>query len=263
MHRAEINGVTRHVRPVSFHDHFSRDAGSYAAFRPRYPASLFAALAATVPRHDSAWDAGTGNGQAAVALADHFVHVVATDASTAQIAAASPHERVEYRVARSDASGLDDDSADLVTVAQALHWFDIPAFFAEARRVLRPHGVVAAWTYGLMTIDPAIDQIIADFENRKVGPYWPGERRLVDTGYRTVEFPFDELSLPTFVMEQPMTLDTLAGYMRTWSSVARYMQAHGDDPVGPFIDAIAPWWGDKTRVRTVSFPLSVRAGRRE
>jgi SAM-dependent methyltransferase len=248
---------------MSFHDHFSRNASSYAAFRPRYPAALFAALASTVPRHDAAWDAGTGNGQAAVALADHFAHVVATDASPAQIAAARPHERVESRDPRAESSRHDTRSTDLVTVAQALHWFDIPAFFAEARRVLRPNGVVAAWTYGLMTIDPAIDQIIADFESKKVGPYWPGQRALVDTGYRTVDFPFDELSFPSFAIEQPMTLDTLTGYVATWSSVARFVQAHGEDPVAPFIAEITPWWGDRKRTRIVSFPLSVRAGRRE
>ena len=247
---------------MSFNDLFSRDAGSYAAFRPRYPTALFAALAGTVGRHDTAWDAGTGNGQAAVALADHFAHVVATDASAAQIAAAKPHNRVEYRVARAEASGLDAESMDLVTVAQALHWFDIPAFFAEARRVLRPNGVVAAWTYGLMTIDPAIDQIIHDFEHRKVGPYWPAERELVDSGYRTIDFPFDELSFSTFVIEQLMTLDALAGYVRTWSSVARYVQANRDDPVAPFIAEIAQWWGDRAQARKVSFPVTVRAGRR-
>ena len=248
---------------MSFHDHFSRNASSYAAFRPRYPAALFAALANAVSRHDAAWDAGTGNGQAAVALADHFSHVVATDASAAQIAAAKPHERVEYRVARAEMSGLATGSIDLVTVAQALHWFDIPTFFAEVRRVVRSNGVVAAWTYGLMTIDPTIDQIIADFENRKVGPYWPGARALVDTGYRTVDFPFEELSFPSFAIEQPMTLDTLTGYVRTWSSVARFVQAHGEDPVAPFIAEIAPWWGDRERTRIVSFPLTVRVGRHE
>jgi SAM-dependent methyltransferase len=248
---------------LSFNDLFSRDSGSYAAFRPRYPAALFAALAGTVDRHDTAWDAGTGNGQAAVALADHFTHVVATDASAAQIAAATPHKRVEYRVARAEASGLDDESTDLVTVAQALHWFDIPTFFAEVRRVLRSDGVVAAWTYGLMSIDPAIDQIIHDFEHRKVGPYWPAQRELVDSGYRTIDFPFDELSFPTFVIEQPMTLDILAGYVRTWSSVARYRQANGDDPVAPFIADIAQWWGDSEHARTVRFPVRVRAGRRQ
>ena len=248
---------------MSFIDLFSRDAGSYAAFRPRYPAALFAALAATVSRHEAAWDAGTGNGQAAVALADHFTHVVATDASAAQIAAAKAHDRVEYRVARAEASGLGDESIDLVTVAQALHWFDIPVFFAEARRVLRPDGVVAVWTYGLMSIDPAIDQIIDDFENRKVGPYWPGERQLVDTGYRTIDFPFDELSLPAFVIEQSMTLDTLDGYVRTWSSVARYVKANGGDPVAPFMAEIAQWWGDRAKARKVCFPVTVRAGRRQ
>jgi SAM-dependent methyltransferase len=247
---------------MAFNDLFSRDASSYATFRPRYPASLFTALAGIVSRHDAAWDAGTGSGQAAVALAEHFARVIATDASAAQIAAAQAHARVEYRVARSESSGLGDATVDLVTVAQALHWFDIPAFFNEARRVVRPGGVVAVWTYGLLTIDPAIDGRIEEFEMKTVGPYWPAERTLVDSGYRTIEFPFDEIDLGPFVIEQEMTLDVLTGYMGTWSSVAGYIKARGEDPVAPFIAGIADGWGDRARARVVRWPVTVRAGRR-
>ena len=247
---------------MSFHELFSRDSRAYAAFRPRYPAALFAALAGIAERRDAAWDAGTGSGQAAVALAAHFGRVFATDASAAQIAAAQPDERVEYRVAPAEASGLDTESVDLVTVAQALHWFDIPAFFAEARRVLRPRGVVAVWTYGLMRIDPAIDGMIDDFEMKTVGPFWPANRALVDSGYRTVDLPFDELPFPRFDIVQPMTLDTLSGYVGTWSSVGRYVAARGDDPVAPLIARLAPWWGDPQLARTVTFPISARVGRR-
>jgi SAM-dependent methyltransferase len=247
---------------VAFHELFSRDSRAYAAFRPRYPAALFAALAEVAERRDAAWDVGTGSGQAAVALAAYFGHVFATDASAAQIAAAQPDDRVEYRVAPAEASGLDTGSVDLVTVAQALHWFDIPAFFAEARRVLRPRGVLAVWTYGLMRIDPAIDGIIDDFEMNTVGPFWPANRALVDSGYRTVDFPFDELPFSHFDIEQPMTLDMLAGYVGTWSSVGRYVAARGDDPVAPFIARLSPWWGDRQLARSVTFPITARVGRR-
>lgn len=248
---------------MGFQDLFSRDSASYAAFRPRYPASLFAALAGTVGRHEVAWDAGTGNGQAAVALAGHFERVIATDASATQIAAAQPHARIEYRVARAEASGLEDESVDLATVAQALHWFDIPAYFEESRRVLRPGAVIAAWTYGLMSIDPAIDGLIEDFEMTIVGPYWPAQRALVDSGYRTIDFPFEELDFPAFRMEQEMSLEMLAGYAGTWSSVAAYRKARGEDPVAPFVATIAGWWGDSARRRVVQFPLTVRVGRRD
>lgn len=247
---------------MAFQDLFSRDSSAYAAFRPRYPAALFSALAGAVARHDTAWDAGTGNGQAAVALAERFARVVATDASASQIVAAQPHPRVEYRVARSESSGLADASVDLVTVAQALHWFDIPAFFSEARRVLRPGGLLAMWTYGLMSIDPAIDGQIEAFEMTEVGPYWPAQRSLVDSGYRTIDLPFEEIDVPPFVMEHEMSLDMLAGYVGTWSSVAGYRKARGEDPVAPFIARIGEWWGDPTLPRVVRFPVTVRAGRR-
>jgi ubiquinone/menaquinone biosynthesis C-methylase UbiE len=175
-------------------DHFGRVAGEYATFRPHYPDTLYQWLASIAPNHRLAWDAGTGNGQAAVALADYFSRVLATDFSVGQIGQAIAHPRIEYRVAPAEQSGLDDQSADLVTVAQALHWFDIPAFFTEVERVLVPSGVVAAWTYGVVHADSTeTDQILNDFYYREIGPWWPENRRLVEEGYQTIAFPFHRL----------------------------------------------------------------------
>jgi ubiquinone/menaquinone biosynthesis C-methylase UbiE len=131
---------------VTFKDHFSRLAAQYAEFRPRYPGALFDLLARVGPARELAWDCACGSGQATLDLVERFGSVVATDASAQQIAAAKPHPRVEYRVARAEDSGLESKSVDVITVAQSLHWFDRPAFYAEARRVLRPHGVLAVWT---------------------------------------------------------------------------------------------------------------------
>lgn len=247
-------------RLVTFKDHFSSRAADYAVFRPRYPDALFEFLASEAPARDAAWDCATGNGQAAVGLARHFTRLVATDASEAQIAQATPHPRVEYRVAVAENSGLPDRSIDLVTVAQALHWLDRAAFFREARRVLAPRGLVAVWCYGQAQIEPAIDAILRRFYSETVGPYWPPERPIVDSGYRTIEFPFHELSTPSLSIDRELTLDELAGYLRTWSATRRYIDDHGVDPVGDVIAEIAPIWGDRSARHAARWPLSVRAG---
>jgi len=208
-----------------------------------------------------AWDCATGSGQAAIGLADHFEQVEATDASAAQLAAALAHPRVRYRQAPADASGLPPRSVDLVTVAQALHWLDRPAFYAEAGRVLVPGGVVAAWCYGLVELGAGLDQLIHAFYERTVGPYWPPERALVDSGYRTIDFPFAELPLPSVTMEAEVTLEELAGYLGTWSAVLRYRAARGHDPVAPLLDRLGLEWGGPKRRRTARWALAIRAGR--
>ena len=243
-----------------FADHFSRAAAAYSAGRPRYPDSLFEDLAAHAPSRDTAWDCATGNGQAAVALARHFDEVVATDGSEEQLARAVPHPRVRYVRALADSCGLPDGWASLVTAAQALHWFDLEPFYAEVRRVLRPGGLVAVWTYNLVEIDPDIDRRIATFYRETVGPFWPGERRLVEDGYRGLDFPFDEIEVPVQTMEADWTLHDLSRYLRSWSASIRYQSAHGHDPVAPFVRNLEPVWGPSDRRRTLRWPLEVRAG---
>ena len=186
---------------------------------------------------------------------------MATDASAAQLAAALAHPRVRYRQAPADASGLPPRSVELVTVAQALHWLDRPAFYAEARRVLVPGGVVAVWCYGLVELGPGLDELIRAFYDQTVGPYWPPERALVETGYRTIDFPFVELPLPPVAMEANVTLAELGGYLGTWSAVLRYRSARGHDPVAPLLDRLGPGWGGPEGRRTARWELAVRAGR--
>ena len=246
---------------MSFQDHFSRTAASYAAYRPAYPPALFAELARLAPAHDVAWDCATGSGQAAIGLAQHFERVIATDASAAQIAAAVPHERVEYRVARAEASGLADRSVPLVTVAQALHWLDLAAFWHEVRRVLRSGGVVAAWCYGTLEMGPDIDPLLDEFYSATVGPYWPPERRHIESRYREIPFPFDEIAMPPMWMEHALTLPALAGYLGTWSAVQRYRDSNGRDPIAPLVARLAERWGAPDRARLARWELGLRVGR--
>lgn len=250
----------RDRRPIAgFIDHFSSHAASYAKFRPLYPAALFHYLALRAPGTALAWDCGTGNGQAAIGLAERFHHVLATDPSAAQVATARPHPRVEYRVALYD-TALAPASVQLVTAAQALHWMDVDAFVREARRVLQPGGLLAAWCYSLCHIDPGIDELVEFFYRVTVGAYWPPERRLVDEGYRSVALPIDELDVPRFDLVADMTLPHFLGYVETWSAVQRCIAGRGRDSFEAFARSVGERWGAPSIARRVTFPLHVRAG---
>jgi SAM-dependent methyltransferase len=253
------SAVRAHCHRVSFKDHFSSQSSIYAKSRPRYPVALFAELAALAPARTLAWDCGTGNGQAAIGLAELFEQVVATEPSAAQLAEATPHPRVRYEQSAERFEGIADASVDLVTVAQAAHWFDRPMFYEEVRRVLRPGGVVALWTYALCSITPPIDAAIFEFYQGAIGPFWPPERRHCETGYRELDFPFVELPFPSLAMEHAWTLGEMATYLRSWSAVTRYATTIGVDPVLELEEELAPLWGDGRR--KIVWPLAGRIGR--
>ena len=214
------------------------------------------------PHTRVAWDCGTGSGQAATALAEHFALVVATDPSTAQLAHAAPHARVRYAAMTAERSALASGAASVITVAQALHWFDRPAFFAEARRVLAPHGVIAVWSYGVATLhDELLDAVVRRFHGETMGPYWPPERRLVDEGYRGLVFPFEPVPAPPFAMEAAWTLSQFAGYLSTWSAVQRARAETGRDPIPDVTESLRRAWASDGAVRRVEWPLTLLAGR--
>ena len=243
-------------------DHFSGHATDYARFRPNYPERLFDWLAAQTAGHDRAWDVGCGNGQASLPLATHYAQVVATDLSAEQIAQAPAHPRIRYHAAPSHLSGLADASCDLVTIAQALHWFDFDAFYAEVRRVLKPGGLIAAWTYQLLRADPAIDAVLEDFYRRQLGPHWPPERRWVDLGYREMPFPFSEIATPAMEIRLEWSLPDLLAYLGTWSATQRCIQAEARDPTLALGERLAPLWGPPDTLRTIIWPMALRAGRK-
>ena len=247
-------------RPEGFKDHFSAQAEDYAKFRPRYPEELFRYLATIAPGKQLAWDCATGNGQAAVALAEVFERVIATDASETQIGNAEAHPRVEYRVAPAEESGIESNTVDLITVAQALHWFDLERFYAEARRVLKPEGVVAAWAYKLAQVDPAIDRVVNHYYSEVVGAYWPPERVLVEK-FEELAFPFPEIAAPSFEMVAEWNVPHLTGYLRTWSATQRFMAGNQRDPLKDVEEDLRSAWGDAGQPRRVIWPLTVRVGR--
>jgi SAM-dependent methyltransferase len=240
-------------------DHFSGHAADYARFRPGYPPAMFDWLAAQTADHQLAWDCGCGNGQASRPWAERFARVLATDLSSEQIAHAPAHPRIDYQVAPAEASGLDDRSADLVGVAQALHWFDLPRFYAEVRRVLKPEGLFAAWTYQLLRAEPAVDAVLMDFYTRVLGSYWPPERRWVDAGYRGMPFPFREIATPRFEIRLQWTRDDLLAYLGTWSATRRFIAAEGRDPTGALDGVLKAVW--PAGRREIVWPIALRAGR--
>ena len=243
-------------------DHFGKVAASYAEHRPTYPAGLFHWLAEECASHDMAWDCGAGNGQASIALANHFDKVIATDLSDSQIANAKAHADVDYRVAPAEASGLPSSCADIVTIAQALHWFDLEKFYSEVRRVLKPDGLIAAWSYGMIVVtNDATNDCLQHFYRHVIGPYWPPERHHVETGYRDLAFPFERIKTPNLTMNVEWTLNQLLGYLRSWSASARYHSATGIDAVNELSNELITTLPTSEEFIEVQWPLSILAGR--
>ncbi len=246
---------------TSFKDHFSGRAGEYTRYRPGYPVALFDWLSGQVIRHETAWDCGCGNGQAAVELAPYFRQVMATDPSRQQIEKALPHERISYSVATAEESGLEAESIDLIVVAQALHWFDFERFYREVRRVADPDGLLAAISYGEVSVEGTPDKVVSHFYHDIIGPFWPPERRYVDEGYRNIPFPFAEIETPDFEMQAFWTLEQLNGYLGTWSAVKEYELTKGENPLDVIGAELQSAWPDPEQPRRVSWPLALRVGR--
>lgn len=245
---------------MSFPDLFSEGSREYARHRPSYPEALFEAIAERSPSRELVWDCGTGSGQAAQGLAAHFRRVIATDGSAAQLAHAARRANIDYVCAVAERRVLREQSANCITVAQALHWIDRRRFYEIVREVARPGALVAFWTYSLTHIDPAIDAEVTALHARlHAGGYWAPERALVDDHYRSLDFPFDEIVFPAMDMVADWRVEDLAEYIATWSAVRALVKSEGEEPFAAWVGRLRNAWGSAER-RIVRWPLAVRAG---
>jgi SAM-dependent methyltransferase len=240
---------------------FSGVAAEYAASRPLYPRELFEWLASSVTQRRAAWDVATGNGQAAVGLAGHFTRVVATDRSHAQVGHGMRHPRIEYRVAPAEESGLAPDSMDLVAVAAAIHWFDLPRFYEEARRVIHAGGTLAAWTYHAAHVGRPLDRVLGPFYQDVVGGHFAPGARMVDARYEGLSLPGEPLKPPSFSVSVRWNADQVLRFVRTWSGVQSYMAVARKDPVVEIEEAVREALGGGDSAVELRWPLYLRAAR--
>ena len=253
-------GRARHD-PRPARNWFDQGGGAYARFRPEYPPGLAAGLAALAPDRRLAADVGCGSGQLTRLLAPHFDSVIGLDPSADQIAHAVPDARIAYRCASAERLALADRSVSLMTAAQAAHWFDLPAFYAEARRTVAPGGILALISYGVLALDPALDDRFQAFYRDEIGPWWPPQRKLVDAGYATIDFPFEELDPPALQIRLDWRLPEFLGYLLTWSAVRRAREAGREDVLRRFAGDISAAWGDEDTRRPITWPVRMRLGR--
>ncbi len=232
-------------------------------YRPSYPDELYAFLFKHTNRFGRALDCGTGNGQVAVRLAEKFDEVIGIDISKEQIARAFEGERITYKVADASESGLDSESVDLITAAQALHWFNTDKFYREVERILKPSGLLACWGYGLCTVNDQIDPLIQSFYDDVIGPFWPRQRMHIEEEYNSLRFPYPTINHPDVWIKKSWNLDQLLGYFRSWSSTQRYMQYKGYDPVRMLAVRLKRYWGDTEEPKHIYWPVFIKAGKKE
>lgn len=245
-------------------DKFSKQSEAYKKFRPTYPDALYRELLKWVQKRDCCWDCGTGNGQVASALSPYFRTVCATDISQKQIQYAGNRDNIVFKVERAENTSFADNQFDLITVAQAIHWFDITAFQKEVRRVAKTGCLLAVWGYGLLRVSPAVDELMDYFYKEVVGSYWDKERRHIDASYKTIDLDFQSISIDSdFAITVQWDLNHLQGYLNTWSSVQNYVERNdGENPVDDLMERLSPVWG-KTELKNVNFPIFIKASRVE
>lgn len=241
-------------------DNFSAQSELYARYRPVYPDALYDFIFSLRPHYANAWDCGTGNGQVAARLAEHCHLVFATDISQQQLDKAIQKENIHYLHARSEATNLPESNIDLITVAQAIHWFDFDAFYREVYRVAKPDAVIAVWCYNLPRICPEVDAVLDEFYNYTLHGYWDAERKYIDDNYTTIPFPFNEVEeVPALTIDTIWNLNHLLGYLDSWSAVQHFIAKHGDAPLGVVAESFRQVWPRESTME-VQFPVAMRVG---
>lgn len=240
-------------------DNFSKQAPVYAQYRPEYPPALFDHTLRFVKEKNLAWDCGTGNGQSAKVLSNYFQKVFATDISQKQIDNAHKEANIFYAVEPAEKTNLADKTVNLITVAQAIHWFKFDDFYAEVNRVAKPGAIIAVWTYSLLHISAAIDRVIHEYHYKTLEDYWDPERKYVDDGYKNIPFPFKQIETPSFSIEVDWSIKELDGYLNTWSALQKFITANSFNPVNEVINTIEQHWG-KSEKRKIVFPVHLKLG---
>ncbi|GAB3889489.1 class I SAM-dependent methyltransferase [Spirosoma agri] len=240
-------------------DRFSGHANLYAQYRIDYPPDLYNYLLSFVTERRAAWDCATGNGQVADVLANSFDQVDATDISETQLILAAKKPNIRYQLSQAEQTPFANQTFDLITVAQALHWFTIDAFHQEVRRVAKPGAILAEWGYGLVKLGSDLDAVLLDFYRNRVGPYWDPQRVHIDTSYANLPFPFADVQHNQFTIHRNWTLDRFLNYLRTWSAVRQYIHENEEDPVTDFGEQLKAHWGEGER--EIRFPVFFRLGR--
>jgi SAM-dependent methyltransferase len=246
---------------TKFKDNFSKQATVYYRFRPTYPKELFEYLSGLTEKHKLAWDCGTGNGQSADMLAEFYEKVYATDPSSEQINNAVPNEKITYKVEKAESPELSNASVDLITVAQAVHWFDLDRFYRAAKRVLKPNGIIAIWAYGIPQISDELDPIIKDFHDNTLGAFWQPENKLIEQEYRTLPFPFTAIDAPAFYIQKYLDLNELLGHFRSWSATQKYIEKFDKDPLRTLRQIFSEYWEDEEIEKEVVWKLILRIGK--
>lgn len=246
---------------MEFKDLFSNQAREYSLHRPKYPDELFEFLNSNVICHDKAWDCATGNGQAALGLTPYFNEIIATDGSPSQIKHAAIHPKIQYKIALAESSGLEDSSIDLLTVATAIHWFNLDKFYPEVRRILKPGSVIAAWVYSDSCINEEIDRIVKNYSQNIVGSFWSLENKKAEQFEENIEFPFTRISTPSFSLIEQRTLKDYLNYLFTWSATQAYQKSNAKNPLDLIAEDLSNAWGDENIKRDVRWDLRIKVGR--
>jgi len=242
-------------------DLFSTQAKTYKKYRPLYPKEFLNEILSLTKNQSCCWDCGTGNGQVAQYMADYFEKVYATDISENQLKEAEKRQNIIYKKERAEATSFEDNQFDIITVAQAIHWFDFKPFYEEVRRTAKNNGIIAIWGYGLLEIEAACDQIIKHFYHETIGPYWNEQRKHIDSHYETIDFVFSEIKLSKqYQIEHHMNLSQLEGYFNSWSSVQNYIRSEGKNPVNELINELSKYWQNPKESKKIRYPIFAKIG---